>query len=367
MEDYRMKIHYIIQVPKDYSSDAAYNRIKLFADGFKLMNIQCEIHKIKTDKIKGKCSLMYYFIKNYLFLLSLLIRFNKKCIVVFYGEHLFFSLFRLYAWKTNLVIERNEYPNSLIIQGRQSLVTKYISLQFVKHLKYASAFVTCSSYLKKYYAQFLYQQNIIISPLIVDTDSFLVSSKVSNIEKRIVYCGSFNNNKDGVPILIKAFAQIQNMIPEYTLHLIGGGTYDNEKDIKDLIEALGIKNKVCLVGILPHNKVVEYYSTASILVLARPNNKQAEGGMPSKVAEYLSSGVPSVLTNVGDLSEYFKDGYNCYLAKPSSINSFAEKIIECVNSDNTQLVINALETAKLFDYKSQSALLYNSFGEIYNF
>ena len=65
-----------------------------------------------------------------------------------------------------------------------------------------------------------------------------------------------------------------------------------------------------------------------MLVLARPDNDQAKYGFPTKLGEYLLSGRPVVLTNVGNISDFLLDGQSAYIAQPGNIISISDKMIE---------------------------------------
>ena len=71
---------------------------------------------------------------------------------------------------------------------------------------------------------------------------------------------------------------------------------------------------------------------AKILVLCRPDNRQALGGVPTKLGEYLSTGNPVLVTAVGDIRLYLKDGVNAYVSRPQDINTFSQKIDEIASN-----------------------------------
>jgi len=96
------------------------------------------------------------------------------------------------------------------------------------------------------------------------------------------------------------------------------------------------------------------------LLLARPNNIQAKGGFPTKLGEYLASGVPVVITNVGEISQYLTDKKNAYIAEPDNPISFASKIKEALQNYNEAKFIGekGKEVANnVFSYKVQGRYL----------
>ena len=94
-------------------------------------------------------------------------------------------------------------------------------------------------------------------------------------------------------------------------------------DLKDAVvlpgqrdERLGIADRVSFLGNVARSEVPGLLAQASVLVLARPRSPQADAGMPTKVAEYLASGVPTVLTRTGEIGAFLRDGVSAYLVPP---------------------------------------------------
>jgi glycosyltransferase involved in cell wall biosynthesis len=63
---------------------------------------------------------------------------------------------------------------------------------------------------------------------------------------------------------------------------------------------------------------------ADLLVLPRPDSKQAQGGFPTKLGEYLATGNPVCATSVGEIPDYLTDNESVFFAQPGSVESFAE-------------------------------------------
>jgi glycosyltransferase involved in cell wall biosynthesis len=63
---------------------------------------------------------------------------------------------------------------------------------------------------------------------------------------------------------------------------------------------------------------------ADLLALPRPDSKQAQGGFPTKLGEYLATGKPVCATTVGELPDYLTDNESVFFAQPGSVESFAE-------------------------------------------
>lgn len=177
----------------------------------------------------------------------------------------------------------------------------------------------------------------------------------------IAFVGVMNDAKDGVKILIKAFSEIHLKIPAYKLYLVGPWHYDTPGHLK-LIEDLGLKNKVFWMGEYTKDKIPAILKNATLLVLPRPNSKQAQGGFPTKLGEYLATGNPVCCTRVGEIPDYLIDGESVFFAKPGSISSFAEAMLRAItNSEQAKRVgENGRKIAeKYFNKDFQAKILYD--------
>lgn len=352
-----MRIVYFLVKPQKPESDPSYNRIFLYCKGLKEKGVDSYLYLIPPTQGKSRILILFSIIGNYFKIFSFLLRKAKRNdVLVFYGETLYFLLFPFLSLWYRLVIERNEYPNYLISPGVER---KEKSERFLKRLKYAEGLITCSTYLDKFYRQYLSDNAwTLIAPLIVNVNDFAQSpSSEKNEDDIILYCGSFNNNKDGIPILIEAFSELHKKYPTYQLYLVGGGNDTEVAKMHKCAEEHAVSDCVVFTGMVPHSSIPSYFSKAKIFALARPNNKQAEGGIPSKLAEYMAARKPCVITSVGDLPNYFTGGIDCYMAEPSSATSFAKELEKCILNDNSKMVENAYNKVKSFDYVIQSDVL----------
>ena len=158
--------------------------------------------------------------------------------------------------------------------------------------------------------------NLLHLPMTVDLNRFNKTiPRLENFESPyIAFVGTMSNTKDGVNILIKAFSIISNKFPEYKLYLIGSWDYDSPSHL-ELINGLKLERKLKYMGIYKRNEIPSIVSNASLLVLPRPDSKQARGGFPTKLGEYLASGVPVCATSVGEIPDYLTTNESVFFAK----------------------------------------------------
>lgn len=186
----------------------------------------------------------------------------------------------------------------------------------------------------------------------------------------IGYCGTISGTKDGVPILIEAFAAISPRYPDLRLVLVGNNTNKAAiKETTDAIAAFGLGEKVIFTGLVDRDMMPVILGNAQILVVSKPDNVQNSGNFPIKIGEYLATGLPVVVTSVGEISTFIKDGESGFLARPDSAASFAQKMDEALaNPDEAKLIgENGRRIAEtLFDYNIQAKIMIDYFSKTYN-
>ena len=132
--------------------------------------------------------------------------------------------------------------------------------------------------------------------------------------------------------------------------------------LKKLASLLNVGNSVVFSGKIEPERIPQLLCDASIMVLARPNNLQAQNGFPTKLGEYLATGNPVVVTRVGDIPLFIRDKENGFLATPDDPEDFAQKLSWIANNYDTALQIGK-EGQKLvmneFSYKTQSYKVFN--------
>ncbi|RGS58661.1 glycosyltransferase [Bacteroides xylanisolvens] len=185
-----------------------------------------------------------------------------------------------------------------------------------------------STALKDYFVSCgLLKEKIKIVNMTVDSNRFAGLTKQPS-EKYIAYCGTASNNKDGVDELIKSFAIVNKTHPEVRLYIIGKTPdKDDASGNLKLIENLGVKDSVVFTGIVSAAEIPQILKNATALALDRPDSLQAQCGFPTKLGEYLLTENPVIVTKVGDIPLFLKDGETALLVEERNPKEFSSKII----------------------------------------
>ncbi|MBN1181896.1 MAG: glycosyltransferase family 4 protein [Bacteroidales bacterium] len=221
--------------------------------------------------------------------------------------------------------EETEHP-SIRIKSRGKLY-KYIYLKY--YYGFFDGLFVITDMLHKYFRDELnFRKNIMLVPMIVDTDKFQPGESLNN--KTIVFSGEYDVQKEGLDMLFGAFAKVLARYPDYKLNLYGQSKDQYHDDqIKRLILAKKFKNNLTLHGYKTRDELVSILKDAGIFVFTRPPSLQATYGFSTKLGEYLATGKPVIVTRVGEVERYLTDRENAFLCDPNE-TSVAEKIFEII-------------------------------------
>ena len=266
----------------------------------------------------------------------------------------------------HVYVEYTENPDVIDIGGRFLTPSKE---QFKEGIKQVDGVFVISTPLKEYFSEIgVSSDRIFISNIIVDSERFAGLKKEKQNVPYIAYCGTALNNKDGVDCLIRAFALVAKQIDNIQLYIIGPiPVKEEEKANIELINSLGIKDKVVITGVKPAKEIPQLFKNAEILALDRPDNIQAKYGFPTKMGEYLLTENPVVVTEVGDLHLFLKNEETAMLAKPGNDDDFANKLLWLLENHEKAKLIGerGYAVAMLhFDYVSVSQELAKNMGLI---
>jgi glycosyltransferase involved in cell wall biosynthesis len=180
-------------------------------------------------------------------------------------------------------------------------------------------------------------------PMTVDISRFKKKEKSFFKFDYICYCGTMNIGKDGVDILVKSYHKlVKEEKINHKLVLIGPKLpVEDYTEIYNYVDSYNLHDKVIFTGSVESSLIPIYLNNASCLCLARPDSIQARNGFPTKLGEYLATGNPVVVTEVGEIANYLIDGVNAYLSVPNDVDDFANKMYEAITDENASKIGNS--------------------------
>jgi glycosyltransferase involved in cell wall biosynthesis len=271
------------------------------------------------------------------------------------------------AFRTKLITECNEHPLRYSVD---SVWRRRIDLIKFRLDCYISDGILCiSRYLVNFHKQKgVNSKKLFHVPSTVDPSRYNRNGQRPVSEPYIGYFGSLTFKWDNLDILIKAFAQICNTHPSFSLVLGGFYNEDEKKEMLDLIDDLKIRHKVRILNYLTRPEIANYVSHADILAVVRAKDLKSDASYPSKLTEYLATGNPIISVNVGEVSDYLKDGINSYLVEPGNADELAKKIDFVIrNYEEARSIGNKGKelTSGVFNYNFQARRIIEFINSLY--
>lgn len=189
-----------------------------------------------------------------------------------------------------------------------------------------------------------------VMPTITDTSRFSDCLQMPIERKYLCYMGNMELSKDNVDNIIEAFARICDRYPKVDLHLYGSPAAADRMKIETLIVRKELSTRVFLKGRVDFFMVPNILYNATILVSSQPDTKRAEGGFPTKLGEYLATGKPVLLTDVGEISRYIQNEVHAYIVPPEDPEAYAVALSQILDNYASALAVG--ETGRKYLYNT---------------
>lgn len=131
-------------------------------------------------------------------------------------------------------------------------------------------------------------------------DSKYVKEKyqIAAQEHIVLYIGQLHGAQY-VDLLIKAANTISHARADVKFMIVGEGFL--EKQLHQMVDGFGLKNKVIFTGAISHDEIPFYIQAASVCVAPFKDTKVTRCKSPLKIVEYMASGKAIVASNVGEV------------------------------------------------------------------
>lgn len=218
----------------------------------------------------------------------------------------------------------DEFPEP--IRRLKSTIPLYYKLIYKFVYLFISFRVLMTEALKGFYDDEICRKptHILCSILNINRFNGVVKQKVTH--KYMCYMGNMMLAKDNVDNIIRAFKRVCDDFPNIDLYLYGTPSDEDKRIIEGVILELGLGKRVFIKGRIDYGSVPQTLANAEILVTSQPVTKRAAGGFPTKLAEYMMSKTPTIVTNVGEIHCYVQDEDTVYMVEPCNEVEYSEKM-----------------------------------------
>lgn len=158
----------------------------------------------------------------------------------------------------------------------------------------------------------------------------------------IGFIGSFYGY-EGVPMLAEATARLAARHPTLVLLLVGGGP--QLPAVQQRVAALGIADRVRILGRVPHDDIQRYYSLIDILAYPRLSKRITERVTPLKPLEAMAQGALVVASDVGGHRELIADRETGYLFRANDVGALVQTLHTAISHRDNGARIRTLARA----------------------
>jgi glycosyltransferase involved in cell wall biosynthesis len=174
--------------------------------------------------------------------------------------------------------------------------------------------------------------------------------KDKNHEMIMLYPGTVNWHQ-GLDIAILAFDRIKDKAPNLNFHIYGSGTHIGQ--LKDLIDRLGLKDRIFLYPEKTLREIAEIIANADIGVIPKRNDQFGGEAFSTKSLEFMSCGVPIIMSKTRIDYYYFNDTLVKFF-EPGNVEALADAILLMVKDEGLRSTLskNGIEFAKKNSWNS---------------
>jgi glycosyltransferase involved in cell wall biosynthesis len=144
----------------------------------------------------------------------------------------------------------------------------------------------------------------------------------------IIFPGSFQWHQ-GLDIAIEAFSLIKDKVPNAEFHIYGGGVW--ESHLKELTARLGLNERVKFSGGMSLDLMADVISNADLGVVPKRADSFGNEAYSTKIMEFMSQGVPVVISRTKIDSFYFDDKVAKFF-ESGNVQGMADAMLEVITN-----------------------------------
>jgi glycosyltransferase involved in cell wall biosynthesis len=147
-------------------------------------------------------------------------------------------------------------------------------------------------------------------------------------------------------VVVRAFAEIQQVFPQATLDLVGKGPL--ETPIRSLVHDLKLSG-VNFAGAVPHHEISSCYDDADIFI-----NASSLDNMPVSILEGFASGTPVVTTAPEGMSYLIRNEHTGLLSPPGDARALADNVVRLLREPElaSRLAFNAQVEMRRYSWET---------------
>ncbi|MFB6216242.1 MAG: glycosyltransferase, partial [Candidatus Aenigmatarchaeota archaeon] len=167
----------------------------------------------------------------------------------------------------------------------------------------SDAVLAGSHYIKEEAERF--NDNVTLLPTGIDTENFRPMPQIQSEEDKFIvgWVGAAKSHRDNLELIIEPFEQLSREIDKLELRLIGMNGAD---ELKEKFKRSDISAD--LIDWVNHEQIPEEINKFDVGIMPLVDNPWNRGKCALKALEYMSCGIPTVVSDVGENPQAVKQG-----------------------------------------------------------
>lgn len=258
-----------------------------------------------------------------------------------------------------------EYTHYIPIPFIQSFLKKYVIKKATQFANSCSKVIVPSTAIKKTLEERGVKKTIKVLPTGVYWDDFQMDSgqeirkryKIKDDEILLLNIGRIENEKN-IDFLFRSVVEILKKHRGTKFMMAGEGS--RKKDLKQMTEKEGLKDRIIFAGIVPYQEIAKYYQAGNIFIHASTSETQ---GMT--INEAMASGLAIVAIKASGVEDSIQSNVDGILTSENKKEFVMaiEKIIENPQRRG-EISRKAIKSARKLDYMNQAMKLEKVYDEL---
>lgn len=331
----RSQIRDLMKILKPFSSVIYVTSKKKtgFKDDSKLINLEIMGDEKTQENIILR--ILKYFLSDISIVLKLINHSRNFDKVIFFSNYPFSLIIAKLLKKEIIVLVLGNYSKSTeyvyASNSFKKLMVKLINMIYSISFSFADKIIFDS---KEVIRNTSFKEKSYLAHIRFIEDNFNIKTPLKERNSIIGFVGRFSPEK-GLINLIKTLPSVLTHNPNTKFVLIGDGPLLNEVQI--LIDNLGIKNNIKIIGWVEHDQLPNYLNRMKLLIL--PSFTE---GLPNIILESMACGTPVLANSVGSIPDIIIDGKTGFIMEDNTPKIIKKEIIRALEYEELpEVVLNA--------------------------